>query len=609
MASAVETPLPSVPRLWAAAAGQIRARIGTFLSFALLFKGASALLITPLAYLVMRLAVRISGDVAVSNADLAGFALTPVGLLSLALAGTLALWLHTLEAAGFLALVLAGEGRTPVRAAFRTLLGRSFGIFHLAAAQTLRLAAAALPFLALLGGIWFLFLREHDINYYLAERPPAFLTAAAAAGAVLLAGAFLVARLWVRWALALPLLLEERLAPRAALRESARRVRGATMRAALALLGWAALLAGAAALCVLLFDIAGRRIVVALPRRPGPLLGVIAALFTFRSALMALASSITAGGQALLLHHLHAERGGAPPPAPVVAPEGRWSLLRAAALLLLLGAAAVLAGRRLLGHLDINDDVLVLAHRGASRQAPENTLASLRAAIDLGADWAEIDVRLTRDGEIVLHHDADLQRTAGVPLRVSDSTLEQLRTADLGAKFGPKFAGERIATLQQATDLARGRLGLDIELKTSGPEDRLPEEVARLLAAAAFESECVVTSLDLDSVRRVRRAHPRLRIGAILAVSMGTPAVLDVDLFALRADLATESFVAEAHRRGKEVFVWTVNDPVAMSDWIDRGADGILTDDPETLRALLLERASMSEAERLLLVARAWYGR
>ena len=128
---------------------------------------------------------------------------------------------------------------------------------------------------------------------------------------------------------------------------------------------------------------------------------------------------------------------------------------------------------------------------------PENTLSAFEAAIEVGADFAELDVQETSDGVVVVLHDRDLMRMAGDPRRISDITFAEARKLDLGRRFSPEFAGERIPTLAEVIALARGKIKLQIELKYYGKDRGLAAKVAELIRREDFEDQCEVTSLDV----------------------------------------------------------------------------------------------------------------
>ena len=176
-----------------------------------------------------------------------------------------------------------------------------------------------------------------------------------------------------------------------------------------------------------------------------------------------------------------------------------------------------------------------------------------------------------------------------------------MRKLDVGSWFSEEFADERVPTLKEVMEVARGRIKLNIELKLHGHERQLEAEVARLVSEAEFEDECIVTSLDYGAIQEVARQDGRLRRGLIVTANVGDTTRLDVELLAVNARTVTRDLVARAHKAGMEVHVWTVNDPQQMLTMIHMGVDNILTSSPDVLVDLLRERKKMSNAERTLL--------
>jgi glycerophosphoryl diester phosphodiesterase len=238
---------------------------------------------------------------------------------------------------------------------------------------------------------------------------------------------------------------------------------------------------------------------------------------------------------------------------------------------------------------------LLIAHRGASREAPENTLAAFALAWDEGADGIEADFRLTRDGQIVCLHDATTGRTAGVAISVADVTLAALRRLDLGA-------GERIPTLAEVlAELPAGKRFF-IELK-SGPEIITP--LARVLAASGVASEQLrLLAFDAQLVARLRAELPDIRTCLNTAYRYspltGTWRPSRTELLATltrigaaglssqaRAILDAE-FVADLRRQGKEIHVWTVDAPHRARHYQSLGVDSLMTNRPGWLRRQLL---------------------
>ena len=290
------------------------------------------------------------------------------------------------------------------------------------------------------------------------------------------------------------------------------------------------------------------------------------------------------------------------PPAGLKRPRQRW-LLAAAAVFFL---AMAIVSWQVVEQIGLQDRVAVTAHRGSSLRAPENTPAAISLAIEEGADFVEIDVQETADGRVVVLHDADLMRVAGVQRNIWEVRYEELQQLDVGVRFDPRFQGERIAALTDVIDLCRGRTKLNIELKYNGHAQQLEQRVIDVLRKEEFLDQCVVSSLNLDGVLKIKQLEPRLSVGLISAVSIGRAAELDVDFLSVSRRQAARRFIEDAHLTGKQVHVWTVNDAPAMNRLIDMGVDNLLTDDPRLAKQLLAERAALGTSQRLLLRLRTW---
>src|SRR5262245_33989989 len=208
--------------------------------YEVLFKLVEAWLLVPAVALALAVVLSRAGHTAVSNRDILDFLLTPLGLLYAALFGTVAVALLLLEQAGVMILVaLTGaEERPPVKQMLRAAFGKSLRIVQLGAVTAALLALALVPFILLAALTYGIFLSEHDIYFYLKERPPVFWLAAGIGGLLLLTALAVAMWLYVRWALALPVLLFENRFARAALRASRERVRGVGWRVGFVLLGW-----------------------------------------------------------------------------------------------------------------------------------------------------------------------------------------------------------------------------------------------------------------------------------------------------------------------------------------------------------------------------------
>ncbi len=244
--------------------------------------------------------------------------------------------------------------------------------------------------------------------------------------------------------------------------------------------------------------------------------------------------------------------------------------------------------------------VSVIAHRGASAEAPENTLAAFRLAIDQEADFIELDVQESADGEVVVVHDSDLMKLGGPPEKIWELTAAELKAVDIGGRVDPKYAGEGVPTLAEVLAVAKGRVGVVVELKSYGHNDRLEEKVAALVEAAGMEKACLFMSLDHAMVAKMKRLRPDWRVGLLAAKALGNILTVPSDFLAVEAGMANARFVRKAHRAGRDVYVWTVNDPAPILMAMSVGVDGLISDRPALARLAVTRRAELSDAQRFL---------
>jgi glycerophosphoryl diester phosphodiesterase len=231
--------------------------------------------------------------------------------------------------------------------------------------------------------------------------------------------------------------------------------------------------------------------------------------------------------------------------------------------------------------------LLNIAHRGASGLFPENTLEAFSAAIDQGADVCELDVQLTRDAAAVVIHDETVDRTAAGSGAVAAMSLDEIRCLDAGSKFGAAFAGARIPTLDEVMTLAAGRCALNVELKSAGVE----VEVCRLVRRHGQFATTTVSSFDWEALAAARRLEPALGVGVLASRKPAAMLEAAERLGAVsvnpRFNLVTPGLIEKAHRAGLKLLVWTVDDRALMERMIAMGVDGIMTNYPARLAALL----------------------
>ncbi len=240
------------------------------------------------------------------------------------------------------------------------------------------------------------------------------------------------------------------------------------------------------------------------------------------------------------------------------------------------------------------EGLTVIAHRGASRAAPENTLSAMKKAIEFGADYAECDVFQTKDGEIVLFHDEEMERTTGKEGMIWEYTLAELKEMEVGSWFREEFNGEPIPTLREVIHLVKGNIKLNIEVKVSGRDPEIAQKVVDIIRSEGIEKECMVTSFEKPVIEKVKGIAPDLITGFIFDEEH--PADIfdgSWEYVCTKRTIVDKVFVQEAHRKGKKIFVWTVNYPAEMKKFIDLGVDGIITDVPDVLREILSSKGGL----------------
>ena len=604
--------------------GALRALVDTFRRLrpvwvpmagtSLLCSVIAAGVVLPLAGLLLRWLIAHSGAPAVADADIALFLLTTwPGFVALVLIGALAIAVAAIEQACLMGIALAWERGVVLRVREACAFGarRVGAITRLATVLMIRLLILILPFAAVAGAVYWALLRQYDINFYLARRPPAFWVAAVALGLDALALLFVTGRQLASWLLSLPLVAVEKHWPATSFGASARRMQGHRREAAAMLVVWA--------LTALALPLAIMPAMQALGRIVAPVFGTTLPGMLSFVGLVAVAwlavgfaiSVLIKGMFALITVRFYVATlpaGDAALPAwrqPVSAltgPRGRWHWgAMVAGIAVAAGAGAVLA-HFLVQDVTRKPAVLVFAHRGASAAAPENTLAAFRRAGTERTDYVELDVQETTDGVVVVVHDSDLMKVARSPLKIWASTAAQLRAVDIGSFFAAAYADQRVPTLAEALAVCKGVSRVDIELKDYGHDQQLEERVVDLVEAAGMQDQIVTMSLSPGMVARMKQLRPDWTAGLLIARAIGQVNRLPVDFLAVESEMATLRFIRSAHASGKPVYVWTVNDPQRMIRLIGLGVDGLITNHPALARDVIDYYRTLSPPGRLFLL-------
>ena len=458
----------------------VRKVIKPLIIFELWFSLIYAVALTPSTAWLLNTLVSTKGQLAISNEDIAHFLFSLRGVAFIIFSITFFLGLIFLEYVGLMIITLAArQGRmVTIKSVLWQNAVQIYSVMRLGLLQAMLYGAVSAPFLGVGLLTYGFLLSSYDISYYLLQRPWQWWASLSIVGCAI--GAYLVVAgcLYVRLIFAVPILVFEKERPLAALKKSWRITRHRIWEMVkpqaiwwlFIIIGFLGMDLVIKAIAAHLLAPAGLQLVVILP--------IVALAFgaviitgvawmilgkVVHASLIVTFYSQTAGIKIQEYWKRHeAKKEGSPVPVKFL-----W-----------IGAGLALAGAIAIGlvaieNLNLDCRIAVTAHRGSSHRAPENTLGAIQQAIDDGADFAEIDVQTTADGLVVVIHDADLMRLASVNRRIQDIQYEELREIDIGSWFSSDFRKERTPTLEEAINLARGRIRLNIELKYNRPDPEL----------------------------------------------------------------------------------------------------------------------------------------
>jgi glycerophosphoryl diester phosphodiesterase len=232
-----------------------------------------------------------------------------------------------------------------------------------------------------------------------------------------------------------------------------------------------------------------------------------------------------------------------------------------------------------------------VAHRGASGYAPENTIAAFDKAVEMKADYIEIDVQRSKDGELVIIHDTKVDRTTDGTGNVKDLTFAQIRSLDAGSWKGEQFTGEKIPTFDEVLDRYHGKTGILIELKAPelypGIEEAVAQELKERNLDKPQNEKIIIQSFNFESMKKTNSLLPKVPVG-VLTSSKADTTVQALKAFSLYADyvnpsygIVTEELVNQVHAHGMKIQSWTVRSPEAAEFLLSMKVDGIITDYPD----------------------------
>lgn len=231
----------------------------------------------------------------------------------------------------------------------------------------------------------------------------------------------------------------------------------------------------------------------------------------------------------------------------------------------------------------------VIAHRGYSSEFPENTMAAFKGACELGVDYIELDVQLSKDGVPVLFHDTDMKRLTGQKGLISDYTYEELWAFDVGSWFHSGFAGERIPTLQMALEyIATQECKVYLELKDCGPVPGFEDSVVEVVQSTGMQDRVVYASFNYEYLKKIKELDNNSKI--LYNTTSDKKTIVQeypAEFYGLYFEAATADLIEAIHAEGKMAFAWTVTTPEEMTNLIEMGIDGIVTNDPGRAKVVI----------------------
>jgi glycerophosphoryl diester phosphodiesterase len=587
--------------------------LSTLLIFDIFFKIIATAIFSPVSAWIFNRLVASSGAWVIGNEQIISFVLSPVGMAAVIISGALALAIIFSEQAGIILIASRFNAGQKISAyqAFRQMLKYLRVLIELGLRQVITGLLYLAPLAVIAGITVYMLSSQHDLNYLLVEKPPVFWIGTAIAAGLGICGLLVIAWLYIRWIFSVPFCVLEGQKPARALRNSRDLIRENFRRVAVIVLGWALLMIGVGLFSTFLLEVLSEFILNRAGQNPAFIIIVVCILLGLYGLIAAALTFIGFTTSCLVTARLYYDIGGQKglsqaflptdeSAAKFSHPSQRKIIWAAVSLPLIL---TTISSAFIIDRIELNHPVAVTAHRGSSKDAPENTLSAIRRAIEDGADFAEIDVQETADGVIVLLHDTDLRRIAGLNKTIWQSTYSEIKSLDAGSWFSPDFKGEHIPTLAQALELSRNKIKLNIELKFNGHDKQLVASAVQIIRDHSFGSQCVITSLNYDGLIKVKKLHPDLKTGFIIAKSIGNMFRVDTDFLSLASGMVNADVIAAVRKRKMGVHVWTVNRPGGMSYFINLGVDNIITDYPAKLAAVIKERAALNDVEKFLLVA------
>ena len=242
----------------------------------------------------------------------------------------------------------------------------------------------------------------------------------------------------------------------------------------------------------------------------------------------------------------------------------------------------------------LTKDIEITAHRGASYNYPENTMAAFIGAKDMGANYIELDIQQTKDRKLVVSHDASLNRLAKVNKKIINMTYDEIKKVDVGSYFSDEFKGEGVPLLSDVLKFAKeNNIKLNIELKPNGKEVDFEQQTIDMIKKYDMQDNCVVASLKYKTVEKVKQLDSSITTVFVTSVVIGNITdAISADIYSIQSSSINENLVEQIHQNNKKIYAWTVNDIDTVNKMINYDVDNIITDNIELTKGVINERKS-----------------
>ena len=225
----------------------------------------------------------------------------------------------------------------------------------------------------------------------------------------------------------------------------------------------------------------------------------------------------------------------------------------------------------------LNSSTLVIAHRGDHLEAPENTIPAFQKAIDDSANYIELDVQTSKDGKVIVSHDANFKRCTGYNGNVWEMNYDEINKLNAGYQ-NSNYENTKIPTIDEVLKLSKGKIKVLIELKVNGHDKDIAKKTLEVIKDNNAEDDIMIQSTSYDELKKVKEINPNIKCGYIMTLALGNYKNLpDVDFFSLEMDSISSKDVKLAHKNGKQVLAWTVNDEDDIEKMLEYKVDGIIT--------------------------------